>query len=155
MASIISVGDKVDLRIIKHKQTSNAIDKEYRIYKSKIYDIADEKILKLSMPIEGGSIVLLPLGQVFEIYFYTMNGLYQAKGKVIKRLKENNIFVFLFELSTPIKKNQRREFFRFDCVIDMKYSQVSEYESRLVLQNEIEDARGNIIEWQNGQVINF
>jgi c-di-GMP-binding flagellar brake protein YcgR len=155
MANIISVGNKADLRIMKHRQTSDEIKKEYRTYKSKILDIIDDNTIKLSMPIEGGNIILLPLGESFEIYFYTPNGLYQSKGKVTNKLKENNIFVILFELTTPIKKNQRREFFRYHCTIDMKYCAISEYESSLMLLEEIEDARGMKLDWESGFIVDI
>lgn len=155
MANIFKVGNKVDLRVVKREQTSNATERNYRTYKSKIYDILEDNKLKLAMPIEGGNVILFPLEQEFEIFFYTTNGLYQSKGKVIDRLKENNIFVLVIELTAPVEKNQRREYFRYSCTIDIKYDIVSEYESTLILQEEIEDARGKKIVWKKGIIVDI
>lgn len=155
MPDIINIGDKVDLRIIKRTKVDNNIEKDYRTYKSKIVDLINENTVKLVMPIEGGNIVLLPLEGVFDIFFYTNNGLYQSKGKVIERLKENNLFVFIFEMTQPIKKNQRREFYRFNCIIDMKYASITESESKMILPEVIEEARGNKIKWSDGFIVDI
>jgi c-di-GMP-binding flagellar brake protein YcgR len=155
MTNIINVGNKVDLRVMKHEQTSVGIENNYRTYKSKIFDIIDDNTIKLAMPIEGGNVKLLPLEQIFEIFFYTTNGLYQSKGKIINRLKENNIFVMIFEMTTPIQKNQRREYFRYNCTIDVKYCKISEYESSLILVEEIEDVRNKKIVWEKGFIVDI
>lgn len=155
MPDIINIGDKVDLRIIKRTKVDNNIEKDYRTYKSKIVDLINENTVKLVMPIEGGNIVLLPLEGVFDIFFYTNNGLYQSKGKVIERLKENNLFVFIFEMTQPIKKNQRREFYRFNCIIDMKYAPITESESKMILPEVIEEARGDKIKWSDGFIVDI
>lgn len=150
MSDVYNLGNKVDLRIVKFDETSAGRVKKFRTYKSKIYDILDENKLKLAMPIERGNVILLPTNQEYEIFFYTTNGLYQAQGKVIDRLKENNIFVFIFELTTSVKKNQRREYFRYSCTIDVKYCVVTEHESSLIYEEEIEDVRGRKLEWMDG-----
>lgn len=156
MSNIINIGNKVDLRTVKHKQVSNQIEKEFRTYKSKILDLIDDNTIKLAMPIEGGNIVLLPIDGIFEIFFYTTNGgLYQSKGKVIERLKENNIFVINFELTEPIKKNQRREYFRYHCTIDLKYALITETERDMVMQEAIEEARGEKIKWDEGFIVDI
>lgn len=155
MSNIINIGDKADLRIIKNKKVADEIEKGYRTYKSKILDIIDEDTIKLAMPIEGGNIVLLPLDGIFEIFFYTESGLYQSKGKVIERLKENNLFILIFEITQSIKKNQRREFYRFNCVIDMKYAKVTELESKMLVSEIIEEARGERIDWNEGFIVDI
>lgn len=155
MSNIINIGDKVDLRIIKRTKVENNIEKGYRTYKSKILDLINDNTIKLAMPIEGGNIVLLPLEGIFDIFFYTNNGLYQSKGKVIERLKENNLFIFIFEMTQPIKKNQRREFYRFNCVIDMKYASITESESKMILPEVIEEARGDKIKWNEGFIVDI
>lgn len=155
MSNIINVGDRVDLRILKQNKVSTEKEREYRAYKSQIVDIIDENIIKLVMPIEGGNIVLLPLQGIFDIFFYTNSGLYQSKGTVIERLKENNLFVFLFELTQPIKKNQRREFYRFNCIIDMKYAKVTDLESKMILPEVIEESRGSEIKWNEAFIVDI
>ncbi len=155
MSNIINIGDKVDLRIIKRTKVENNIEKEFRTYKSKIVDLINDSTIKLAMPIEGGNIVLLPLEGIFDIFFYTNNGLFQSKGKVIERLKERNLFVFIFEMTQPIKKNQRREFYRFNCIIDMKYAIITESESKMILPEVIEEARGDKIKWNDGFIVDI
>jgi c-di-GMP-binding flagellar brake protein YcgR len=155
MASIYNVGSKVDLRLVKNVETSNGIEKNYRTYKSKIFDILDDKQLKLAMPIEGRNVILLPLEETFEIFFYTPNGLYQAKGKVVSRLKENKLFTMIFELTTGIEKNQRREYFRYNCTIDVKYCPLTDYESTLMVEEEIEEVRGKRLDWKKGIIVDI
>lgn len=155
MSSVITIGDKVDLRTRKQIKEENPSEKEYRTYKSKILDMIDENTIKLAMPIESGNIVLLPLDGIFEIFFYTTNGLFQSKGKVIERAKENNLFVFVFEMTQPVVKNQRREFYRFSCIIDMKYTTITETESKMGFIENIEEARGEKIKWNEGFIVDI
>ncbi|WP_099468858.1 flagellar brake protein [Konateibacter massiliensis] len=155
MSDIISIGNKVELRIVKNRQITDTTEKEYRTYKSKIIDEIDEKTIKLAMPIEGGNLVLLPTEVSLEIFFYTENGLYQSKGKVVERKKEGNLFTVIFELSQPILKNQRREFYRLNCIIDMKYAKINETECQIEDPQIMEELRGQKLEWQEGFIVDI
>lgn len=155
MLDIIKIGNKLDLRSVKREQIGSIIEKSYKMYKSRILDIIDDDTLRIAMPIEGGAVRVLPVDAVFEVFFYTNNGLYESKVKVIKRYKENNVYILEIEIVAPIVKNQRREFYRYNCIIDLKYSIISEEESEMPTIEHIEAAREKSLEWKDGFIVDI
>ena len=77
------------------------------------------------MPMEQGKVILLPVDGEYNLCFYTQSGLYQCLARVIDRYKSDNIFVLVMELTTDIRKYQRREYYRLNCVLDMKARNVT------------------------------
>lgn len=115
VTKVIRVGDKIDL-----VKSNVAVDneEEKRVYKSQVYDIVGEEQLKIAMPQEKGKLLLLHLEAVYCLQFYTENGLYECQGKVIDRYKTDNVYVAVIDLISALKKIQRREFYRLNCLLD-------------------------------------
>lgn len=125
LSKYVSIGAKLELETIEGlDNTENS--SERRTYRSKLYDIVSEDQIKIAMPIEQGKLVLLPVDGEYSICFYTPTGLYQCLARVVERYKSDNIFVLLMELTTDIRKYQRREYYRLNCVLDMKCREVTE-----------------------------
>ncbi len=115
VTKVIRAGDKIDL--VK----SNSVlteQEEKRVYKSQVYDVIGEEQLKIAMPQEKGRLLLLELEAVYRLQFYTENGLYECKGKVVDRYKTDNIYVVVVDIISALKKIQRREFYRLNCLLD-------------------------------------
>lgn len=127
-ADIISVGDKVDLKAAIRPMAEKRNKNRVRIYKSRVLDILQDGKLKLSMPIEGGKVLLLPVDGTFEIVFYTEKGMFRCISKITDRYKEGNIYLLVVEILTQLEKVQRREYFRLLCTIETKYHELSENE---------------------------
>lgn len=124
--NIIKPGDKIDIRLMQQIEHSDRSNTEIRVYKSQVYDIYEDGELEISMPTEGGKIILLPLGVRFEFVFYSNGGLYRAEGTVKERFKRDNLFVLVIEMKSQLEKFQRREYFRLECTLDMKYYNIAE-----------------------------
>lgn len=123
---IIKPGDKIDIRLIQQiNKKENNVDK-IRIYKSQVYDVYKDGELEISMPTQGGKIILLPLGIRFEFVFYSHGGLYRAEGVVKERFKRDNLYALVVEIKSQLEKFQRREYYRLTCMLDMNYYDVSE-----------------------------
>lgn len=132
METLINVGNRIDLCLSAGKVLRTPSEEDNRkIYKSKIYDIIDETMIKAAMPTQEGRLILLPLDSVYDIYFYTSAGVYECEGKVVERYKENNLFIIILELLEPLKRNQRREYYRLSCTINAKFLPVSEAELKI------------------------
>lgn len=93
-----------------------------------------EDQLEISMPVEKSKLILLPVGAEFDMYFYTGAGLYQCFAKVIDRYKSNNQFILLMELTSNLRKFQRREYYRLSCALEM--------DSRPLEQEEVDAVQG-------------
>lgn len=127
---LIRPGDKVDISFVQqleHFEAKNALPK---IYKSQVLDIKLDGNLEIAMPSEGGKLVLLPLGVRMEYTFYSRGGMYRAIGQVVERYKSENVYMLEIELKTQLEKYQRREFFRYPCLLDINYYVLTEEEAK-------------------------
>lgn len=140
VSKIVEVGAKTDIRMVSQIERSMKNGEEVHTYKSQVYEILENGELELLMPTEGGRLILLPLGIRFEFLFYTQNGLYKAVGQVKERYKADNRYMVRIELNTPLSKFQRRQFYRLECIIDMKYFSISKEQAELSSTTEIVDS---------------
>lgn len=127
---LISLGDKVDVYKLYQKEQEQQQDFLKNIYKSQVNDITEDGKLEITMPIENGKVILLPLDIRFELVFYTNSGLYHSIGQVRERYKKDNIYVMVIDLHTRLKKIQRREFYRYPCLLDVHFYPVSETDAK-------------------------
>ena len=109
LSKYVKLGDKLELETIDNSKGRNDLS-EKKNYRSQVYDIVSEDQIKIAMPMEQGKVILLPVDGEYNICFYTQTGLYQCLARVIDRYKSDNIFVLVMELTTDIRKSQRREY---------------------------------------------
>lgn len=115
ITKVIKAGDKIDL--VKTNTTVNN-EEGNKVYRSQVYDVIGEEQLKIAMPQEKGRLLLLELEAVYWLQFYAESGLYECKGKVVDRYKTDNIYVVVVDIVSAMKKIQRREFYRLNCLLD-------------------------------------
>ena len=125
ISKFVQIGNKIDIESIK-KTTDETGEITRKTYRSELYDIESEDIIKIAMPMEQSKIVLLPVDAEYSLCFYTPNGLYQCLARVVERYKSNNLFVLSMELETDLQKYQRREYYRLNTVLDMKSKAIDE-----------------------------
>ncbi len=130
--NMIRLGDKTDIRMLQEAERELQTGVSAHIYKSQVNDIGPDGGIEVTMPIEHGKVVLLSLGVRYEFVFYTNAGLYHAIGRIKERYKKDNIYVFLIELQSQLEKFQRREYYRYPCLIDIKFYQISEQDAKKV-----------------------
>lgn len=125
---VLKVGDKTEIRIVVEVAQENKTGVAARAYKSQILDIKDNGDLELSMPFNGSRIVLLPLELRYEFIFIQEGGstMYKAEGEIKERYKSENRFMILVHLLTDIEKFQRRQFFRWECSMDVFFWKITE-----------------------------
>ena len=123
ISKYITVGDRIDIESIKRNGEGTT---ERKTYKSQVFDIEYEDRIKIAMPMEQGRVVLLPVDEEFNLCFYTPSGLYQCLGRVADRYKTDKVFILVMDLTTDIRKYQRREYYRLNCVLDMKSTMINQ-----------------------------
>nr|MCR5304389.1 PilZ domain-containing protein [Lachnospiraceae bacterium] len=64
-----------------------------------------------------------------DIYFYTPGGLYQCYASVADRYKEGHIFLVVMQLTSNLRKHQRREYYRLSCSLSMESRNLGEDEA--------------------------
>ena len=136
LSKIIKPGDKLELRKVERVQ-ENGDEAFYRkVYHSKVCEILSEDRMEITMPIEKGKLLLLQVDSEYDLYFYTENGLYQCFARVVDRYKSNNVYIILVELTSNLRKQQRREYYRFSCALEMDTRKLSEAELQNALHSE-------------------
>ena len=136
LSKYVSIGDKIELEAVEktHQETEYGMFAR-KTYKSQVYDIMSEDQIKIAMPLEQGKVILLPVDGEYSLCFYTKTGLYQCLTRVADRYKSNNIFVLQMDILTDIRKYQRREYYRLNCVLDMQSRELEENEIPKVMEH--------------------
>ncbi len=118
LSQYIVPGNRVELQVVDKTKGMDDLEKK-KVYQTQVIDILSEDRFEILMPIEKSKLILLPVGGEYDTYFYTGGGLYQCFATVIDRYKTDNQFILLMELSSNLRKFQRREYYRLSCVLDM------------------------------------
>ena len=100
--------------------------------------------------------VLLPTEGEYEVCFFTHGGMYNANIRIIDRQKINNTYVLVTEMLTNLHKYQRREYYRFNCIIEMVTKELDKAEAEAFgkhlgyLISETDMKRGVIVDISGG-----
>ena len=139
---VIAAGDRAELHIVEKKAGTD--EKEVKVYYSTVCDVLSEGEIEITMPMEKGRLILLPEGLEFIIVFYEENGMYECMARVKKRYKTGNIYVLVLELISSLQRHQRREFYRFDCMLEMSARQLLPEEIRAMETDLFFEPRGDL-----------
>lgn len=118
ISKYVEPGDRLELMLVDRMPgKSEEITK--RVFLSKVNDILSEDQLEILMPMEKTKLILLPVDAEYDMSIYTNNGLYQCFVRVVDRYKSDNMYLLVVELTSNLRKNQRREYYRFSCALEM------------------------------------
>lgn len=118
----LRTGDKVELEAIRQTslEDGGSDSGTRKQYVTKLYDILSEDRFELLMPMEQTKLILLPVDSEYNLCFVANdNQLYQCCARIIDRYKSNNVYIIAMEMTSNLRKFQRREYYRFSCVLDM------------------------------------
>lgn len=119
----ITIGTKLEVSI------TNDFKDHKNKYISQLEQIVDEHTLIIAVPIYAGNIIAISVGAIVNIVFYNEKGVFSFNAEVKKRGVKDNINVLILDAIQPLKKIQRREYFRFDWVMPVKYKEVKNIQS--------------------------
>jgi c-di-GMP-binding flagellar brake protein YcgR len=128
LTELTRLGDKIDIQLIQQleMQDRGELTGPIRTYKSSVFDFISDTEMEISMPTENGRMVLFQIGLRCRLLFYTKKGLYSCNATVQRRYKKENFFVLAMQITSKVIKFQRREFFRIDCMIKIRYVRIKE-----------------------------
>ena len=118
ITKFIQEGCKLELQALERSKTLGA-DAPKKTYVTKLYEIVTDDTMEVLMPMEQGKLILLSVDQEFDCVFYGQNSLYQCVVRISDRYKSNNVYILLLEIVSNLRKYQRREYYRFSCVLEM------------------------------------
>lgn len=122
LSEVLSVGDKIDIKRIDH---NNRPVHGAKAYVSQLIDFVDSNVVHIAAPIIYGRVIILEVGENFNLCFYSAKGLYQCNGVVLSNHRDNKTIVSVIRITTNLEKFQRREFFRLECIHDISYHLVT------------------------------
>lgn len=129
ISAYITPGDKIDINFL-HQHNG-------KTYKSSVFDFLNDTELEISMPTDGGKMVMFNIGFECQLYFYTSRGLFTCEAVVTNRYKRDNFYLLSVKIKTALKKFQRREFFRLECLIDFAYYKIPDEVAKLETTEEL------------------
>lgn len=134
LSKTISPGDKLELQSVEEVQLADGTVGK-KMYKTAVYDIVSDDRLEIVMPTEKTKLVLLPVDGEYDVCFFTKAGMYQCFIRILERYKNENTYVLVAELTSNLRKYQRREYYRFSCILEMKTRMLKEEEVDAIEKN--------------------
>ena len=131
IADYVKPGDKIDINFL-HQNNG-------KTYKSGVFDFLEDNEIEINMPMDEGKMVMFNIGFECQFYFYTAKGIYTCEAVIINRYKRDNFYLLLAKIKTGLKKFQRREFFRLECLIDFVYYTIPKEVAKLKTTEELFD----------------
>ena len=118
LSKFISPGDRIEMQRVERLKGAQA-EESRRIYLSSVHEIIAADQMEVVMPMEQTKLILLPVDTEYDVTIYGQTGLFQCFARVVDRYKSNNVYLLALELTSNLRKHQRREFYRFSCALEM------------------------------------
>jgi len=114
-------GTPIEFTILStNSDVENYIDEDRSVYISSVFGVTKKEEIIFHIPTRKGHTVTIPMNVPFNAVFNTKNGMFQLTGEITKRGRLENFPVYVFIPSTKLTKVQRRDYFRFQCLIPIK-----------------------------------
>ena len=111
----IKIGDRVEIQqLIENDRPKKHI--------SQVENILTGDRVVLHVPISYGQLVELSKEVLYRFVFFTEKGISRFSGHIEDRKEEDGFALIIVKISGEGEKFQRRDFFRMDCVLPMKFS---------------------------------
>jgi c-di-GMP-binding flagellar brake protein YcgR len=132
-------GTPVEFTVSVNAEEDNRIGEERSIYISSVFGVTKNKEIIFHIPTRKGHIVTIPMDAPYIAVFNTRSGMFQLEGRIIKRGKLENFPVYVFQPETGLKKVQRRDYYRFDCLLPIMILPIPEEVAILPNMELVED----------------
>lgn len=136
LSEYVMPGSKIEIRPVNQEDFGEEILVRKKVYQSQVSDILSEDRLEILMPMEKTRLISLPVNSEYEIFFFTENGIYQSSAIVVDVYKPDKNFVLLIQLTTGLRKTQRREYYRLDCAIAINIRLLEEDEIKAAARHD-------------------
>ena len=148
MKVTFAIGDRIELMHIKSAIGRKVSDKKYG---SQLLDFDGDRTARIAMPISEGKVIPLEIDDDYNLCFFTNSGLYQCTAQIKKRYTENRMYVMDVIFLTPLKKFQRRKFYRLDCLFPIRYRIVPKEQFEKKNEAEQDNEKDEIL-WEEGTI---
>lgn len=131
----IKTGNRLEITL---KKESND-EKSVKTFISIVEDVYSNNRILIHMPISYGRIIKLKINEIYSMLFFTDKGMYKYDVKVLRHVNEGDFNFMLVELVNEGIKIQRREFYRFNCILPFKFEKLDDEKENIVNYNKDRD----------------
>ena len=103
-----------------NSDVESIIEEDRSIYISSVFGVTKKEEIIFHIPTRRGHTVTIPMNVPFNAVFNTKSGMFQLSGEITKRGRLDNFPVYVFIPSTKLSKVQRRDYYRFQCLIPIQ-----------------------------------
>ncbi len=133
MRKVFKPGTKIEI-LPDRRGRLDEDESETKYYHSKISDLREDGSVEIYMPIERGKLMLMSVGKEADFLCYSSSGIYRCRVVVTERYKHDGLYFLLLEPTGELRRNQRREFYRYQCTVPMQSRKMDEEEERWLMQ---------------------
>ena len=116
-----------------------SVKENSEVYQSRVEDVTQENVV-LAMPMQGGTIVPIQVGERVEVSYTLNDGVYLFKGTVTDR-KSQPLPLLYLTLPREIKRQQRRQFVRVETFIPIRFRKPTQAEWEIIYDKCTKDYR--------------
>lgn len=131
LSKFIAPGDRIEMQRVERIKGAQE-EENSRIFLSSVHEIIAEDQMEVIMPMEKTKLILLPVDTEYDVTIYGQTGLFQCFARVVDRYKSNNVYLLALELTSNLRKHQRREYYRFSCALEMCSRNLEEEEIKAI-----------------------
>ncbi|MBO6208113.1 MAG: flagellar brake protein [Lachnospiraceae bacterium] len=118
MEKILKPGIPMELLSRKYKFDSEEA-KEYKMASS-VSDVIDDTHIEITNPVIKARSIPVHSGERYNAYFFGSK-IYTAPLTIVRNRTEGNIRVVVAELTGSLQKFERRQYYRLECSIDVRF----------------------------------
>lgn len=130
----IKIGDRLEITQLQERKLD-------RSYVSQVEDVISEDEIVIHVPISYGQLVKLSMNKKYSMLFFSEKGMIRFDAEITGYTKENGFHFMRAKMLSKGERIQRRDFFRFNCLLPLKFSIIEESASEDEFENtDINDA---------------
>ncbi len=119
MVKLIKTGDRIEINEL-------ADIASIKTYVSQVEEITGDTTVLIHAPIFEGKTIRLPEGRTFSMTFFTSGGMYKYQARIEGSSKDRGFSFLNVTILDEGEKIQRREYFRFSCLVPLKFGLIDE-----------------------------
>ncbi|MBR1444818.1 MAG: flagellar brake protein [Firmicutes bacterium] len=117
----ISIGNRIEITLKR--------DEGLKTFASLVEKVdSDKKEVLAYMPISYGKLIKLPMTEKYVVVFFTEKGMFKFDCVVVEYLSEGEFHFMKLKIINDGLKVQRREYFRFNCLLPVKFEKIEKNE---------------------------
>lgn len=119
MIRSLVAGNRLEISLLSDKKATHA-------YVSQVEEVMDASHVKVHMPISYGELMRLDKNVDYSALFFTDRGMLRFDCQVVEYSKDGDFHFLILEMRSEGERIQRRDFFRYEVMLPLKFALLDE-----------------------------